>query len=143
MIERDMTAEELARMNSGFDEHATALQVSIQDSERIGLVALAAGKFVGCASGLAYKHGEDYSGWFYLTDLFVEKTYRLEGIGSNLLSSLEGKLSQKGIDKIWTWTAGYEGPGFYMKQGYVVFAELEHWYSSGHSRIALRKALKL
>lgn len=142
ILERDMTAVELARMKVGFGEHAAENGVEIQSSERFGFVALNGEKFIGCASGLAYKNGNEYNGWFYLTDLFVEKEYRLQGIGSKLLKLIEEKLRQQGITKIWTWTAGYEGPEFYKTQGYKVFAELENWYSSGHSRVALRKELE-
>jgi GNAT superfamily N-acetyltransferase len=136
-----MTPVELARMNAGFDENTLEHGVEIQSSERFGFVAIDGTKFVGCSSGLAYKNGAEYSGWFYLTDLFVEQEYRLQGIGAKLLGALEAKLLKHGINKIWTWTAGYEGPQFYKSQGYKVFAEMEGWYSSGDSRIGLRKAL--
>jgi len=142
IIERDTTSVELERINAGFDEHAVDNGVEIQSSARIGFIALDGEKFIGCASGLAYKNGIEYSGWFYLTDLFVEKEYRLQGIGSKLLKMLEEKLLQYGINKIWTWTAAYEGPEFYKRQGYEVFAEMENWYSSGDSRIGLRKEIK-
>jgi len=142
IIERDTTSVELERINAGFDEHAVDNGVEIQSSARIGFIALDGEKFIGCASGLAYKNGIEYSGWFYLTDLFVEKEYRLQGIGSKLLKVLEEKLLQYGINKIWTWTAGYEGSEFYKRQGYEVFAEMENWYSSGDSRIGLRKEIK-
>ena len=141
IVEREMAPVEFARMNVGFDEHTLDNGVVIQSSERMGFVALDGDAFVGCVSGLAYKNGETYSGWFYLTDMFVEKAYRGQGLGAKLLKALEDKLPAYGIGKIWTWTAGYEGPGFYKKQGYTVFAELENWYSSGHSRVAVRKQL--
>lgn len=142
IVEREMTSPELARMNSGFDEHSIDNHVAIQSSDRFGYVALDGDKFIGCSSGLAYKNSERYSGWFYLTDLFVEKAYRGKGIGAKLLQALEATVAKQGVTKIWTWTAGYEAPNFYKKQGYVVFAELEEWYSNGDSRVALRKALK-
>jgi GNAT superfamily N-acetyltransferase len=142
IFEREMTSVELDRMNAGFDEHSVENGVEIQSSERIGFVALDGERFIGCASGLAYKNGNEYSGWFYLTDLFVEKEYRLQGIGSKLLKALEKKLLQYGINKIWTWTAGYEGPEFYKTLDYKVFAEMENWYSRGDSRIGLRKKIK-
>jgi len=141
IVEREMTPVELARMNAGFDENTIDNGIAIQSSERMGFVALYGDEFVGCVSGLAYKNGDTYSGWFYLTDLYVEKAYRRQGLGAKLLQALEDKLLACGIDKVWTWTAGYEGPGFYKKQGYTVFAELEHWYSSGHSRVGVRKQL--
>lgn len=142
IIEREMTSVELDRMNAGFDEHTVENAVAIQSSERIGFVALDGDKFIGCASGLAYKNGNEFSGWFYLTDLFVEKEYRLQGIGSGLLRALEEKLLQYRINRIWTWTAGYEAPDFYRKQSYSVFAEMEKWYSNGDSRIGVRKEIK-
>jgi GNAT superfamily N-acetyltransferase len=141
IVEREMTPVEFARMNAGFDENTIDNGVVIQSSERMGFVALDGDEFAGCVSGLAYKNGEAYSGWFYLSDLFVEKAYRRQGLGAKLLKALEDKILARGIDKVWTWTAGYEGPGFYKKQGYTVFVELENWYSSGHSRVAVRKRL--
>ena len=46
-----------------------------------------------------------------------------------------------GIKHIWTWTAGYEGPDFYLKQGYKVFATFKNWYPSGHARVGFIKKL--
>ncbi len=74
-------------------------------------------------------------------ELFIEKAYRGQGLGARILNSLEERVSSFRVKNIWTWTAGYEAPGFYQKQGYEVFCELEDWYATGHSRVALRKAL--
>jgi len=142
IVERDMTTPELERMYAGFDEHAIDNGVIPQNNHRrFGFVAMDSENFIGCVSGLAYKNGEQFNGWCYLTDLFVEKEYRRQGIGAKLLDNMENILVQNGIDKIWTWTAGYEAPKFYVTQGYVIFAELENWYSSGDSQIGLRKKL--
>ena len=141
LIERDMTSAEFERMKRGFDEHALDHGVAIQASDRIGFVTLDGEQFIGCASGLAYKNGDAYSGWFYLTDLFVEKPYRRRGIGATLLAALEERLSQMGIHKLWTWTAGYEGPKFYKRQGYEMFVNMTEWYSNGDARVGLQKRL--
>ena len=130
-------------MHAGFDEHTHDNGAEVQDHQRFSFVALAGGKFIGCVSGLAYKNGDQFNGWCCLTDLFVEKEYRRQGQGAQLLQAMEKTLQQHGIDKIFTWTAGYEAPGFYKKQGYTIFAELENWYSTGDSQIGLRKTLKL
>lgn len=137
-----MTSLELERMNTGFDENAIDHGVIPQSDKRFGYVAMDGENFIGCVSGLAYKNGEVFNGWCYLTDLFVEKEYRLQGIGARLLLVLERKLLQQSINKIWTWTAGYEALEFYVKQGYEIFAEMELWYSNGDSQIALRKNLE-
>ena len=141
LIEREMTEEELARMNDGFNEHTIENGNPLESAERFGYVAFAGDSFAGCSSGLAYRHVKGYSSWFYLSDLFVEKTYRGKGVGARLLKSLECQIKPLGIRYIYTWTAGYEAPEFYKRQGYAVFTEFENYYLSGHSRVGLRKTL--
>jgi GNAT superfamily N-acetyltransferase len=141
ILQREMTAEEFARIKARFDEHTLDNKVAIQSADRYGFVAMDGDTFIGCSSGLAYKNAKDYSGWFYLTDLFVEKAYRSQRIGARLLNTLEEEIIKVGVKHIWTWTAGYEAPEFYQKQGYEVFAEMENWYSDGSSRVGLRKQL--
>jgi ribosomal protein S18 acetylase RimI-like enzyme len=141
IINREMTTQEFARMNKGFDEHSLENNVAIQDSDRFTFVSLDEEKFVGCASGLAYKNGEMYSGWFYLTDLFVEKAYRSNGLGTILLKSIEEAVAAKGIKHIWLWTSHDGALRFYRRHGYSTFTEMENWYSDGNSRVGLRKNL--
>ncbi len=140
IIDRDVSPKELEQIKRGFDLNTKDNAIEVQTSDRFGFVATNHNRFVGCSSGLAYKNGNEYSGWFYLTDLFVEKEYRGLGIGASLLKSLENKIVDLGVKNIWTWTAGYEAPNFYIKQGYEIFTELEDWYSDGSSRMALRKS---
>ena len=139
LVEREMTDAEFARMNAGFDEHTREQGNPLEISERHSFVALEGEKFVGCASGLVYKSGDTYNGWFYLTDLFVEKPQRGRGLGSELLRRLEDKVTALGVTNFWTFTAGYEAPGFYQKQGYKIIFEQTNWYATGHSRVALSK----
>lgn len=141
IFHREMTPKELERMRQGFDEHTIEHQVLVQSADRFSYTAVLDQQFVGCASGLAYKNGAQYSGWFYLTDLFVEKTFRSQGLGKQLLMDLEKKILTVGVKNLWTWTAGYEAPGFYQKRGYEIFAEMELWYSDGSSRVGLKKSL--
>jgi predicted N-acetyltransferase YhbS len=141
IFEREMTTEEFERMKAGFDEFTHENGVKKQSSDRYSFVALRDEIFVGCVSGLAYKSGDNFSGWFYLTDLFVEEAYRSQGLGAQLLKKLEKRIRKIGVRNIWTWTAGYEAPGFYQKQGYELFAEFENWYSDGSSRVGFRKKL--
>lgn len=141
IVNREMTAKEYARMNTGFDEHSLENNVEIQSSDRYGFVGLDREKFIGCSSGLAYKNGDKYSGWFFLTDLFVEKEYRSQGIGTRLLKSLEEQVSIIGVGHIWLWTSGEEALRFYQRQQYNIFIEMENWYSDGSSRVGLRKRL--
>ena len=108
IVEREMTGDEFARTQAGFDEHAIEFGNPPDSSERYGFVALEGETFVGWVSGLAYRKASGYANWFYITDLFVEKAHRDRGIGTALLHALESKASLLGIGHVWTWTAGYE-----------------------------------
>src|SRR5689334_22774022 len=97
IVERDITPAELKRVRTGFDEYAVDNGVLPQGDQRFGYVAMDGEKFIGCVSCLAYKNGDQFNGWCYLTDLFVEKEYRSQRIGATLLHMLEKQLLQHGI----------------------------------------------
>lgn len=100
IIERDLTDIELSQVNAGFKDHELLHTEVNQTSDRLGFVILDGSKFVGCSSGLAYKNGEKYNNWNYLTDLFIEKEYRGQGLGNKVLKKLEEKLISLRIHKI-------------------------------------------
>jgi len=141
IVNREMTAEEFKRMNLGFDELTLEEGLAIQSSDRFSFVAIEGETFIGCSSGLAYKNGEHYSGWFFLTDLFVEKEYRSQGLGAKLLKSIEEAVASIGVKHIYLWTSGDKALRFYRRQEYSKFTEMENWYSDGSSRVGLRKKL--
>jgi len=134
-----MTPDEINRMNFGFDELTTEEGLELESSDKFSFVALEGNTFIGGASGLAYKNGENYSGWFYLTEIFVEKEYRSKGLGTQLLKSIEAHAISVGIKHIWLWTSGDKALRFYKRQEYKKFTEMENWYSDGSSRVGLRK----
>jgi N-acetylglutamate synthase-like GNAT family acetyltransferase len=140
-VEREMTQIEFARMNEGFNEEDIRHGNSIQTQERFGFVALMQGEFIGCSSCLVHKQAGGFSSWCFLTDLFVHIAYRKKGVGAELLKRIENRMREIRVEYIYTWTASYEAPEFYKKQGYQVFVEFENWYQSGHSRVGLQKKL--
>lgn len=141
IVNRELTSEELDSVNSGFDTLSLEEGVELESTERVSFVALNGDSFVGCASGLAHKNGDKYSGWFYLTDLFVQKEFRNQGLGADLLKELEKLTRTLGVQNIWLWTSGLSTLKFYDRHGYEEFAEMENWYSDGSSRVGLRKGL--
>jgi len=141
IVNRELTSEEYNRVNLGFQELSVEEGLQIESSDRFNFVAIKEELFIGCSSGLAYKNGKDYSGWFFLTDLFVEKEYRSKGLGTKLLKLLEEQIASVGIKYIWLWTSGDKALRFYQRQGYRPFTEMENWYSDGSSRVGLRKNL--
>eukprot|EP00039_Didymoeca_costata_P022375 m.346621 g.346621 ORF g.346621 m.346621 type:complete len:159 (-) comp29628_c0_seq1:32-508(-) len=143
IVQRELTPEEMEAINTGFDTLCKEEDVALESTERMGFVALKEGSLIGGLSGLAHKNGEQYSGWFHLTDLFVVKEHRNRGIGSNLLYEMEEKGKELGIHNIWLWTSGPGALRFYDRHGYTQFAEMEAWYSNGSSRIGLRKTIHM
>jgi len=141
IVNREMTSEEIKQMNVGFDELSIEEGVELESSDKYSFVALKGNIFIGCSSGLAYKNGENYSGWFFLTDLFVEKEYRSKGLGTKLLKSIEEAIASIGVKHVWLWTSGDKALRFYRRQEYIKFTEMENWYSDGSSRVGLRKSL--
>ncbi|MBR9916068.1 MAG: GNAT family N-acetyltransferase [Algicola sp.] len=139
IVNRLMTPDEIDQVNAGFDSLYTDEGIDLESTERISLVATKGDRLLGCASGLAHKNGKAYSGWFKLTDLFTEKEFRNQGIGSALLKELEDNIRRLGIQNIWLWTSGQASLRFYGRHGYVQFTEMETWYSDGSSRVGLRK----
>ncbi len=136
---RELTSNESNRMNTGFDELSIEEGVELESSERFSFVAEKRDGLIGCSSGLAFKNGENYSGWFQLTDLFVEKENRSKGLGKDLLQITEVKMASVGIKHIFLWTSGIKAIKFYERHGYKKFIEMENWYSDRSSRIGLRK----
>lgn len=141
IVNRELTSKEVEQVNSGFDKLSLEEGVELESTERISFVALDGDCLIGCSSGLAHKNGKKYSGWFYLTDLFVEKEFRNKGLGTDLLNELEDKIKMDGIQNIWLWTSGLSTLRFYKRHGYSQFTEMENWYSDGSSRIGFRKTL--
>ena len=141
IVNRQLTSEETQQVNLGFDNLSLEEGIELEGTERMTFVAMHGKNLIGCSSGLAHKNGGKYSGWFYLSDLFVEKKFRNKGLGSNLLKELEEKTKSDGIQNIWLWTSGLSTLRFYKRHGYTQFAAMENWYSDGSSRIGLTKAL--
>lgn len=141
IINRELTPEESELVNSGFDDLSLEEGIEIESTERISFVALNGNSLVGCSSGLAHKNGKIYSGWFYLTDLFVQKEFRNQGLGSELLKAIEEKTKTIGVKNIWLWTSGALSLRFYDRYGYKQFTKMENWYSDGSSRVGLRKQI--
>jgi GNAT superfamily N-acetyltransferase len=138
LVEREMTEAEFSRMNAGFVEHSMEHGNPARPSQRYTFVVMDGEFFVGCASGLTNDNGQ----WLILTNLFIEQPYRGQGVGATVLAKLEEKASALGVRNVWRWTAAYEAPEFYQRQGYAVLSELEQWYPSGHSQVGLHKALE-
>ena len=134
-IERDLTDAELSRVHAGFDAHRIEHGIAMSPRTRHGSVLIDRNAFVGCATGLRDNK------WSYLSDPWVERGCRHKGHGKELLRLWEERLISEGVKDVYTWTAGFQAPDVYLKQGYVVFTELRDFYQNGHARVGLKTSL--
>lgn len=147
--ERPMTDTEYKRELQGFEEYAFQHGNPPEFEDRQGFVAVEneTKNFVGCSSCLVMRrqgnvrNDVSVAPWCFLTDLYVEPPFRRKGIGTRLLQELETRVKGMGVRVLWTYTAGFEGPSFYIKNGYQQFVVQNGWYLSGHPRLGFYKEL--
>ncbi len=136
-VEREMSKSELKLMNKWFDLQTKKSGNPLLESKRITITIEDNKKFIGCATGLT----RDSKKYFYLTDLIIDTEYRNQKLGSKVLKILEKKIKKQGFKYIFTHTAKFQAPKFYVQQGYKKFNEMKDWYMSGESRIVFIKKL--
>ncbi|MBV9877578.1 MAG: GNAT family N-acetyltransferase [Verrucomicrobia bacterium] len=78
---------------------------------------------------------------FFVSSLYVDRQFRKEGIGRELMARAEALAVEQECDAIYLDTFDYQAPGFYEKLGFKVFGTLED-YPRGHQRSYLAKRLR-
>ena len=76
----------------------------------------------------------------YINALWVDETYRDQGLSAKLLAEIENTAKEKGCYLIHLDTFDFQAKEFYEKQGYEVFGVLEDCPKE-HSRYYLKKVL--
>lgn len=136
ITERKITKSELDSIYEDFTEIEIANGIPRRKTERYEFLAEEEGGVIGYVSGIT-EHK-----WLYLTDLWVEKSHRRQGLGRQLLKLLERKAEDSGMEHIYLWTSGFVNPVFYEKHGYKKFAVLEDKFEvPGYHQIGYRKDL--
>lgn len=77
----------------------------------------------------------------YIDMLWVDETYRKRGYASKLLQEIEEIAKEKGCTLIHLETMDFQAKGFYLKNGYEIFGELDN-VPYGHRRYYMRKVFK-
>lgn len=70
-------------------------------------------------------------GWLFIELLYVAESGRRQGLGSRLLSTAENAAREQGCMGVWLNSYAFQAPGFYKKNGYEEFGELESSASKG------------
>ena len=73
---------------------------------------------------LAGLHGWTWGGSCYIQDLWVHKTLRGQGYGTQLLHAAEHEARTRGCHHMVLSSFSFQAPDFYQKLGYDVFAVL-------------------
>ena len=84
--------------------------------------------------------GGTYWGWLYVDILWVDESYRRQGIGSKLLAQAEGEAVRRGCHHVHVDTMSWQAPLFYQKHGYRVIGILPD-IPKGHQKYLLQKEL--
>lgn len=84
--------------------------------------------------------GNLYAGWLFINLLWVHGDLRRQGIGSALIAEAERRAINFGCHSSFVDTFSFQGPDFYPRFGYEVFATLD--YPPEHKRIFFKKRLR-
>ncbi|MEM7583340.1 MAG: GNAT family N-acetyltransferase [Acidobacteriota bacterium] len=78
--------------------------------------------------------------WLDISLLWVDSSYRGQGLGRRLVETLEQASQERGCTRAHVDTFSFQARAFYERLGYRVFAKLGD-YPPGHQRIYLEKTL--
>jgi len=81
-----------------------------------------------------------FGGWMYIALLWVEKSLRNQGYGTQLMHLVEEEAVQLGCENAHVDTYSFEARPFYERLGYELFATLEDC-PKGHCKYFLKKRL--
>jgi ribosomal protein S18 acetylase RimI-like enzyme len=84
--------------------------------------------------------GEIYYQWLFIELIWVSEHIRGQGHGRMLLGLAEKEACSRRCRQVWLDTFTFQAPGFYEKQGYILFGELAD-YPPGNTRYFFRKKL--
>lgn len=78
--------------------------------------------------------------YFFLAHLWVSEEQRGQGIGKQLIQTIELEAKSRNCTHCWLDTFSFQAAGFYEKLGYKKFGQLED-YPIGHQRYFFFKEL--
>ena len=138
ITDREVTKQELKEIYDDFKQIEIQYGVPQVERQRYNVTIEENEIVIGMVSGLTH-----HNKWFYLSDLWVHESYRMQGLGTKLLAMLEDKIKAIGIRHIYTWTTAFNSNEiFYEKQGYKQCFMFEDYFEikNGH-HVCLRKDL--
>ena len=99
-------------INAAFTDYAETSNVDLNFEEYWFVAEDDSGEIIGTITGRAY-YNEVHIG-----DLIIDKRFRRQNIGTQLVRAVEEEYRNKCFDKITLTTFGFQAPEFYKKLGY-------------------------
>jgi len=127
-----LTDKEKQALETAFKEYDQEHNVIYPPEIPLSILAYDKDKLIGAAVGRIWAN------WLYISDLWVAKDYRQQGIAKKLLHDLETEAKKHHVIGSHTWTASYNAPDFYQKHGYELALELKD-KPLGYSSFVCRK----
>ena len=84
--------------------------------------------------------GGSYRGQLFIDRFFVPQELRGNDLGSRALAMAEQEARRRGCTRVSLFTISFQAPGFYLKQGYELAAQLD-CDSPGATRMLMTKRL--
>jgi GNAT superfamily N-acetyltransferase len=84
--------------------------------------------------------GLSVAGWFYVDLIVIPEGYRRQGLGTELLQTVEKIARKRGCIGVWLHTGTFQAPAFYEKLGFTTFGTVPD-YPPGHATIYYLKRL--
>ncbi|MBT2288156.1 GNAT family N-acetyltransferase [Paenibacillus albidus] len=125
------------RISALLEQHGHARLQDIPPYER-QTVSLAAYEHGAYAGGIT---GEMVWSILHVHLLAVDEAYRGHGVGALLLEQMEALAKAQGCKVSELTTMSWQAPGFYQKQGYEIFGEIQDCPLVGQTKFYLKKQL--
>ena len=100
------------------NKHVPA-DVKVLDTVENNFLAFDDGKLIGGAIGFLQYN------WYFLDLLYVDKEYRNQDVGTNLIIAIEEYAQKENLTGVRMETWDFQAKGFYEKMGYTVWAEIK------------------
>jgi GNAT superfamily N-acetyltransferase len=134
-VETDPPPGDVEALGRGLTEHA------LPSTGRPGFLPI--GVFARDRSGtlVGGVHGQINWNWLHVALFWIAPARRHDGLGTELLETLEAAAVERGCTDAHLDTFSYQARPFYERHGYEVFATLDD-YPSGHRRYYMKKRLR-
>ncbi len=134
VIKAKLNEKERVIVDQGFEENHRDHGIANEENKYLSASIYEGDVLIGAVEAWIYHD------WLYISDLWVRKKSRKQGLGTKLIQAIEDEAKILKVNKAHLWTASYEAEQFYLKNGYVCCLRLED-KPKGHERIMLKKSL--